>query len=340
MSNEPTALAQAAPAIAEDPATPATNLAAGATEGERIDAYTSAVLSHAPAATIERLEAEMREAAPPPAQTHPAPPTEGKEPDRFRFKDAEDRTIAMIAKSKGISLAAAARLYTGGPESDANAASAHALPVLDAAASAPEVNALESQLAELRALIRARKGDGALPTAELDELEDRRASLVAQLAVARQESRATQRAREEVGLADFERGRNAVLADTVQAYPAMRDGGSALYLVARALAEQMHDPRHPDHARLLDVEAPRFIAEKAAEKLGVKPATIDSSPSHPQATAPAKRPGPAPGSRQSAAPTLQKSEQELLRDSEQNLEAVLEGRARAPVRKPRSYAFA
>lgn len=62
-------------------------------------------------------------------------------PDRFRFKDPADQAIALIAKSRGVSLAQAAKLYEGTP---AGTPAAPATPAED-----PALKAYDTQLAEL-----------------------------------------------------------------------------------------------------------------------------------------------------------------------------------------------
>lgn len=198
---------------------------------------------------------------------------------------------------------------------------------------------LESKLAEVRGRIKAEKDGGALNTPELDSLEDERSVLIAQIAVARNALETNQVIRQELTEADFQRARTANLTSAVNAYPSMKDKTSTQWLVAKGIGEQMRDPAHPDHAKLFEPDAPLFIARKAAEKLGIKPAGQTATVATPQPQAatqvqPQKaKPGPARGSNQSAPPTPQKTEEQILAESKERLEAVLEGRAvKAPSR--------
>ena len=75
----------------------------------------------------------------------------------------------------------------------------------------------------------------------------------------------------------FEVERAKVLADTVKVYPEMGDNKSLLYQTAERLTQEAADPNSPNHAKLYDLDAPRFFTELAAKTLGTSDATRPSA---------------------------------------------------------------
>lgn len=138
----------------------------------------------------------------------------------------------------------------------------------------------------------------------------------------------------EVDDAMFEQQREGVLHATVRDYPQMRDKESVQWMIAKQMAEAAQDTSHPDHDQLFKLGAPRYFADKAAAKLGIKPSGAPSTPSPQKASSPASQPSqpkPAPqsGARQTV-PQPQVTAQDIVKLGEDKLAAVLSGRAGTP----------
>lgn len=321
----------------------------------RLEAEMRGTPQEQPAATKEEPKPEGAEATPDPvAETEtPAEPAEtpdetktetpepgetpteevqveGKLADRVRLNHLSDpekaEANAIVALTRGgMSLKEATQRVLGNFGGNTE-------PEPQAPETPPHIVTLESKLADVRAKLKEEKKEGALGTPEIDALEDERSVLIAQLAVARNAIETAGVIKGELTEAEFQRTRQTVLNAAVNAYPSMKDKTSTQWLVAKGIGEQMRDPDHPDHARLFESNAPMFIATKAAEKLGIKPAGTPPAPVTQQTPAPkAAKPGPARGSSQSAPPQPQKTVEQRIAESEVNLLAALEGR---PVKAP------
>lgn len=256
-------------------------------------------------------------------------PKDGK-PRRFRFKDPQDELIALTAKRMGISLAEASKRLAGEPKAEP-----HEVPNLQEQ-TPPHIAALETELAEVRTKLKAAKSGGVLADEQLDELEDRRAVLIAEVAQAKTAEKTTGDIHKSLSQRDFEQSRNQVLRDTAKVYPQMADRDSAQFMLAQQIGLRWRDPENPNHAKLFEPDGPRLIAEEAARVLKIAPAgkvvvakteTVVEKP----------KPGPAPGSRQSSQPSPKQTAQERLAASEAQLASVLAGKTRLAKPKSKDY---
>lgn len=253
-------------------------------------------------------------------------PTPAKEPDRFRFKDPEDRAIAALAKSQGIPLAEAARLRS---EIVAKGKPAEVVP--EAAKPNQTILDLEAKAEEIKAKIREAGKDEKLVDADYAELTIELSDVMSDL---KSERRAAKTIAEVRTIAEAERTQlseaqlrqewDRAAKDVAKAYPEMKDKGSTMFLATNGLALLMNDPTHPDHAELKKPTAPAFLAAKVAAMLKktpvVAPAKVETAP-----TVPAKMVAKvAPGSKSSANPEPQLTDQ-------QQVEAAVEAAQRAMV---------
>jgi hypothetical protein len=243
-----------------------------------------------------------------------AEPSAQKDPERFRFQQAEDRAVAQIAKAKGISLVDAARIYAGEP----------APAVVGPAPVGPGVAQLEAQIGELERRLDASSATEALWNPQIAALVKEHSKAAAALQVARLTE---QQAAE--GNQAFEAQRHATLADTVKQYPDLGNRDSVLWKVAAQMAREAHDPRHPDHEAGQTVEAPRYFADKAAVLLKMKPAgaagAAASSGKVGGAAAWSARPGPASGSRQTLPLPPEASAQQRVANAQARTLAMIGG---------------
>ncbi len=133
------------------------------------------------------------------------PEEEAKEPDRFRFKNPEDRAIALLAKTKGISLTAAAKLYAGDapPAAGAGPAAAPA-PAVDAdlAFYDGQLGGLEAQVKKLSDERKQARED--VDNEKGDTLSDSIAELKTQIGLLKNERQGHIRNREQAVTQSFE----------------------------------------------------------------------------------------------------------------------------------------
>ena len=243
---------------AETQATPAATgnpfddvLAQQEAELARMQAANQPETEAVPAATATEPEPEKPEGEQPPAETEPE-----KTVDRFRFKDAEDRAVAMIAKTKGISLVAAAKLYSGEhepipaatPDPDPEPQPDTALTELD-----ERLNAAMDRRKELAK---------ALGTEELEEAKDEIEQLRQQKAAV--ESRKAQAAATKADA--FATDRSESIKAAKGQFPSSTDPKSELAQAIVARIESI--AKDPDRSVLLsDPKAPEVIAAEAAIQL-------------------------------------------------------------------------
>lgn len=326
------------------------------TQPSHEDVLTQIAEAHAasaPKKEIERLEALLEEPAAEPEPEKPAEPepskepapepetptgeqptepVEPKEPDRFRFKDAEDRAVAQIAKAKGISLVAAAKLYAGEPS----------VPAAEPAPQIPEPPAQPPALAAIDTEIASNE-------AKLADIEQRRLAYVDEpdvfekelIDLALEESRAllaitkAQGKRNTVELAENQRAtsqqtreehRQIELEAAVKVYPDLADAETPLWMLTAQLSQKWRaagDPKADDV---------RACADEAAKRLNLKAVAKPAEPApSPSATAP-KPPGPAPGTRSSAPAPVAKSAAEVTAEAEGRAMAAALGERYVPGR--------
>lgn len=253
----------------------------------------------APAAADPAAPAEPAAAAPAADPAAPAgDPEDAKSPDRFRFKDPEDQAIALLAKTKGISLSAASKLYHG------DTAAAPAAPVAPAEDS--DLKNYDTEIAAKEAAIAQFAKDRKQAREDVDN--DKADSLSDQIAAATSELGLLKNAR-----AGHVRNREAVTQRTVvDQVTASRDRLFADYtelategslhrlaldtFVNKALAD-------PKRAKLFDDPAwPEKLGDEFATAHGLKKKS---------AAAPAALAAPAPGT--PAAPTAKPAPTPSLR---------------------------
>jgi hypothetical protein len=332
---------------------------------EILDAITTARMEQAPQEEIERLEALLQvpaesteaessdepvtkkedeapeadaqeefETEQPPTGEQPTEEEPDKTPERFRFKNEDDRLVAQIAKRKGCSLVEAAAIYSG--KSAAPPPPEPTAETQDAPEPSPELVALEAEFTQLTEEIN--QADDSLLRSGLLNEQNRllRAISKAETKAAVAQLQQTITAKES---AKVNEARAVVVADTIKVYPALSDPESAHYMLAAQIALKVADPKHPDHGKVSAVELPRYCAEQAAKKLSIKPKSVATAAPKPTAAAPAVRPpGPASGTKASSPPPPTRTRQEQEADIERATLAVTEGLA-APtfVRRQQSF---
>lgn len=260
-----------------------------------------------PAETISPVE-EVK-----PEETELEPVKEGEQPPtpdqlRPRLHDPEDIAIAMIAKSKGITLAKAAKIYEGQQQEETKPAPV-AEPVKDPTITALEVE-VERLKTEYRQTYAADSMDEKLPDLllSLTEVnanlisERRAAKTLADVRTLNQENRVIETQ------AQFDRKAKVVEQEVAKAFPAFTDKNSPLSILMNGYCQQMQDPKHPDHAELLNPTAPKFLAEKAAKALGQSVQAPVTQP--PVIDKPVAR--PAAGSKSSVVPTPEMTAEQLI----------------------------
>lgn len=244
------------------------------------------------APTLETPAPEETPAEPEtPAPEEPTTPEpEDKTPDRFRFKSEEDRTVALLAKTLGVSLVEAARRYEGMKKPVGQSAPAE-VPEVDDAPPAyvppPEIARLDADAATLDATIKTLTEQRAKALEEFDnqkiiELGDKITE--ARMEKSRLENRRDtlimthESAHQSAYKRTAEESRDAVYAK----YPDLKntDGVNRLAFdayVARVQAD-------PKRSKIL--ENPRWpekLAEEFASKVGLKPTGAATPPPAPPA---------------------------------------------------------
>lgn len=244
-------------------------------------AATPAANTPAPAAPAEPVA---------PAAT-PAAPAEGELPDRFRFKETEDQTIAMIAKTKGISLREAARLYDNDPANKPAPAVTPAAPAApETPAEDPGLKEYDSQLAALDAKLKKLSTDRAkaredVETEKADSLSDEIADVRAELKLLGHERNGYLRNREASAARTVEQQMTASRDRALAQYADLQTEGSLPRLALDAYVNQaLADPKRA--AEFRDPTWPEKITAEFAQKHGLKKAGSASAPAAPTPPAP------------------------------------------------------
>lgn len=285
-----------------------------------------------PVAETEETQAAVK--APESTEEETDEPKDGK-PRRFRFANKDDEFIALTAKTLGISIPEAVRRLSGTPETPKTVPNLPPEPTVN-----PEITQLETELEQVAAKLDAAVGtnpdDAVLITPEIRKLQRRESELVADIRQAKAADKTANAIRTELTEAEFKRERDSVLRSTAKVYPQMADKNSDQFLMAQAIGMQWRDEKHPDHAKLFQVDGPKLIAEEAAKRLKLIPATAPVKAVETK-TVEKPKPGPAPGSRQSVAPTAKATAQELAERRAQEVERALAGKAKYAPPKVKSY---
>lgn len=237
-----------------------------------------------------------------------------KQPNRFRFSKPEDQAIALIAKSKDISLAQAAKIYEGQHPTQEQQTTVQT----ETHTADPAITALEAEVTEIERLMDEAGASEGLFTPEVAKLTKELSRANSKLEATRQAAKTiadvrviqeTERA--QMNEAQIKQAWETSKADVAKAYPQMQDANSPMQLVANGLALKMQDPAHPDHAELFKPTAPKFVADKAAEMLKIAVASAAKPETAPAKTAaPVAR--PAPGSRASSVPAPTQTAEQLI----------------------------
>jgi hypothetical protein len=266
----------------------------------------------------EPAPATPAEPTPPPA---PAPAPEGATPaspanpedvpDRFRFKDPVDQTIALIAKTRGVSLLEAGKIYAsengGAKPAEPSAPAAPAEPAVD-----PGLTQYDKQLAELNDKLtklsdERKKAREDVDMEKADSLSDEIAELKAERRILENERHGYVRNREHAVVQSFQQQVTASHDRVVTAYPELAAEGSLHRLALNAYVDQaFNDPQRA--ALFKDPSWPEKLGAEFAEKHGLKKkgAAAPAAATPPPASAPAN---PAPPA--TPAPTLRPKVQQV-----------------------------
>lgn len=235
-----------------------------------------------------------------------------KQPNRFRFSEPEDQAIALIAKSKKIPLAQAAKIYEGQQPAKVEQAEVQT----DTQIADPTITALEAEVAEVERQMDEAGASEGLFTPEISKLTQALSRANSKLEASRQAAKTiadvraiSQQERAQQSEAQIKQAWDASKAEVAKAFPDMSDPESPMTLVANGIALKMQDPKHPDHAELFKPSAPEFVARKAAEKLKLT-AKVETTAAPAKTDAPVAR--PAPGSRASSVPAPQQTAEQLI----------------------------
>lgn len=293
----PTPAAPATPAVTPTP-TPATPTArdvaliltpterrAAATGGKSVAQILAARTPAAATAPTEPAAAEPaatpavapEPAAPEPGAIEPATGEPGaehdtKEPDRFRFKNPEDRAIALLAKTKGISLVAAAKLYAG----DAPAATPTAAdtPATPEPAADPDLVRYDTHLGDLDAQLKKlsderKQAREDVDNEKADSLSDQIADVRTQIGLLKNERQGHVRNREQASTRGFEQQANASRDRLFASYADFAAEGSMPRLALDAfVTKALNDPKRA--AMFNDPSWPEKLGEEFAQTHGLK----------------------------------------------------------------------
>lgn len=301
-------------------------------ELEKQYAASQAKAAEPAAEPVKEPEPEPVVAAEPVVETevdHEAEPQLGetpvveKEPNRFRFSKDEDRAVAMIAKTKGISLVEAAKLFSGEPVTKAEpvAAQAH---VVDTT-----ITDLETEVAGLETALDEAGASEGLFTPEVAALTKRLTKASAKLESKRESAvilAHQQQAIAQQSETQIKQQWATLETQAVAELPDLANPNSPLSLMRAGLGNAMKDPSHPDHAELFKPSAPTFLARKAAEILKIVPrgTNVPQPPSKPAVTT-KEVVRPAPGSRTTAIPAGEPTPQDIIAAENAKTDAMLNG---------------
>jgi hypothetical protein len=240
-----------------------------------------------PAATTPEAAQPNPEGANPEVQPEAG---EGKDGGRIRFH-GEDYAIAVLAKSKGISLAQAAELYKG-TSSPA---------VAPAAPATPAVPAVDPQLAEYETSLTAGQTKlteltAALKTASADMDSDKVAGLTveigqlqADLSLLSHEKKGYLRNRDQAVQGDYTGKVNAARDRVFAEFPVFaNENGMERLALDAAVTKALNDPARKSEFQ--DPSWPDRFARDFAKQYGIKPKTEGAAPAVPVVPAAPARP--------------------------------------------------
>lgn len=271
--------APAATPASTPPAEPAAPAAGAAGEGDPTPAATDPNPTPAPAADPDGEE------------TTPAAGEAGEgKSKRFRFSNEADQAIAMLAKSKGITLLEAAKLYEG----QAPAPAATPAPASEPTPQAdPEVEAYDAKLADIQTKITDLAAKRKAAAEDLDNetmlaLSDEIADLKADHKILTAEKQGHLRNREQNQKASYEKAVDSSRDRVFAEFPAFAKADSIERLALDAYVNRaISDPKRAGEFK--DPAWPERLAREFATKQGIQPkAAAGTTPAAP--AAPAKAP--------------------------------------------------
>jgi len=243
---------------------------------------TPAAAAPAPAAETQATETTPAPTEAQPAESTATEPNPGGEEDggeqhkgkRFRFSSEQDQAIAALAKSKGVSLLEAAKLYEGVPAQASQSAPAtpeagNAAPEAD-----PEVAAYDTRITEAQTEIERLTGERDAASEDMDTKKAN--SLSDQIAELRADLRLTKYEKQGL-LANREEARKAARASTINEsrdrafveYPIFAKADS----IEREALDNYTTKAINNPARASEFTSPDWperIAKEFAEKHGIK----------------------------------------------------------------------
>ena len=214
------------------------------------------------------------------------------EPNRFRFKDEEDRAIAQLAKAKGVSLREAARLYESMPAPADKPKGGK--PAETAGEPPAEIAAIEEQIEQLGATLKelgTRRASAAeeFDQAKRDEIQDQIDAVRGQITELKFDRKLVQRDHESRYRRTAEASRDAVF----EKFEALARPKS---LERRAFDAFVHDVR-ADQKRAGIFDDPRWpekLADEFAAEVGLEPAQGKGTPAQEGKKAPPAKAAPKP----------------------------------------------
>ena len=253
-------LAARTPAATPTPAAPA------AVEPAAAEPAATPAVAPEPAAADTSVTAE-------PAAGEPGGEHDTKEPDRFRFKNPEDRAIALLAKTKGISLVAAAKLYAGDAPAATPAAPADA-PATPEPAADPDLVRYDTHLGDLDAQLKKlsderKQAREDVDNEKADSLSDQIADVRTQIGLLKNERQGHVRNREQASTRGFEQQANASRDRLFASYADFAAEGSMPRLALDAfVSKALNDPKRA--AMFNDPTWPEKLGEEFAQTHGLK----------------------------------------------------------------------
>lgn len=219
------------------------------------------------------------------------PEATGELPERFRFRNPNDKAIAAVKKAadaagKPITWAEAEKRVVGEPQVTET-------PVDPVSAAQGTIETLTDEIANLEKQIDPESEDEILSTKEQRKATVRLSQARAELTEAKLELR------DATGAVENQRrtvqqkqatARQESKNRAIELYPDAADGETALGKAIAQRFEEMKNPSHPDHPILYADTAPERIAKDVAAELGIapKPKASTAKPTPPAAIPPKK----------------------------------------------------
>lgn len=252
-----------------------------------------------PAATEQQAAALSAEPAAEPNAEPATPAPEGTAPDageetgeagkprRFRFASEEDQAVAQLAKSKGISLVEAARLYAGEAKQQPQAAAAEPKVEASTPPADQHVTDIDSKVSANKAKIeeltkeRARAADE-LDNAKMLSLSDEIADLKADNRILDAEKQGHLRNIENQRRSGWDAKVGESHNRALSQYPALaKDGGMEAMAMEAYVQRAINDPQRK--ALFQSPDWPERLAKEFCERNGIK--AVGTAPAAPVAPA-------------------------------------------------------